>query len=396
MKDQRSRGTRLFSIFLALGLILLSTNTALADDFPCTGSLGPVTVDNLRVPQNATCTLNGTRIEGNIFVETNATLHAYNVHVDGNIQAEYAARVNVYPGSFVGGSIQIVQSGAADISGVQINSDLYFDDNTRFLNAADNVIGGNLQAFQNTGGVAINANTIDGNLQCKENYPAPTSAGNLVMGSMEDQCEYFSGSLPPPPPPPSGDDFICTTMLGAITVENLRVPQNAACTLNRTRVEGNIFIETNAALYALTVHVDGNVQAEYAARVNVYPGSFVGGSIQIVHSGAADIQGVHIIGDLYLDDNRMFLNAAYNNIGGNLQAFQNSGGVSIISNTIDGNLQCKQNFPPPTGGGNIVMGNMEDQCAGFAGAPPIVPASVPPLNPAIDLPLRSFLPILVR
>ncbi len=416
MKNNLSWKMLLLGAILAVALITTGNNTALADDYPCTGTVGAITVDNLRVPQNATCTLEGTQVEGNIFVETNATLHAYTVAVNGNIQAENAAVVNVYPGSFVGGSIQIVQSGAADIQGVDINSDLYFDDNDLFLNAANNTIGGNLQAFRNTGGISIISNTIDGNLQCKENVPPPTGGGNIVQGSLEDQCENFDGAPPPTPTPtptpsptpgptptpsptpdPNDDDYyICATTVGAITVDNLRVPKNAQCILNGTQVEGNIKVESKGWLYAYTVHVDGNIQAENAARVNVYPGSFVGGSIQIVQSGASDIHGVEINIDLYFDDNDLFLNAAYNTIGGNLQAFQNTGGVSIISNTIYGNLQCKENQPAPTGGGNIVQGNMEDQCANFAGDPPPVPTPVAPINASVDLPFKSFLPMAVR
>jgi hypothetical protein len=186
-----------FSAALAVLAAVASSTQTLADDTICTGAVGAISVDNLRVPQDAACTLNGTRVEGNIFVQTNATLHAYDVHVDGNIQAENAARVNVYDGSFVGGSIQIVQSGASDIQAVEIDSDLYFDDNELFLNAANNTIGGNLQAFQNTGGVSITGNTIGGNLQCKENVPPPTGGGNVVEGNMEDQCEDFGGDPPP-------------------------------------------------------------------------------------------------------------------------------------------------------------------------------------------------------
>ena len=48
--------------------------------------------------------------------------------------------------------------------------------------------------------------------------------------------------------------------------------------------------------------------------------------------------------------------------GGNLQAFQNTGGVEIRRNVIDGNLQCKTNNPAPIGGNNVVGGNKEDQC----------------------------------
>lgn len=50
-----------------------------------------------------------------------------------------------------------------------------------------------------------------------------------------------------------------------------------------------------------------------------------------------------------------------------LQAFQNRGGPGITfnRNRIDGNMQCKENVPAPTGAGNIVQGNKEDQCRGL-------------------------------
>lgn len=207
MKPLLNAKTTGLSILLALMALVASPMTVLADDYPCTGTVGAITVDNLRVPDNATCTLQGTRVEGNIFVETNANLFANNVRVDGNIQAENAARVDVYTGSFVGGSIQIVQSGSANIYGVVIDSDLYFDDNELFLIAADNTIGGNLQAFQNTGGISITGNTIGGNLQCKENFPPPTGGDNIVEGSKEDQCENLSGGVRPDPPPVVNQPF---------------------------------------------------------------------------------------------------------------------------------------------------------------------------------------------
>jgi hypothetical protein len=48
-----------------------------------------------------------------------------------------------------------------------------------------------------------------------------------------------------------------------------------------------------------------------------------------------------------------------------LQAFQNRGGLTVVGNEIDGNLQCKENAPAPSGNGNVVQGNKEDQCANF-------------------------------
>ncbi len=192
------------------------------------------------------------------------------------------------------------------------------------------------------------------------------------------------------------DDYPCTGMLGAITVDNLRVPPDALCNLNGTRVEGNIFVERSATLLADGVHVEGNIQAKYAARVNVYPGSWVGGNIQIIKSGAVDIQGVQIHSDMQLWKNHAFLNIARNTIAGNLQATRNTGELSIIGNTIGGNLQCKGNRPPPTGGGNEVQGNMECQCENFGGNPLPVPPPVPPFPvPREDLPLKTYLPMLV-
>lgn len=166
-----------------------------AEETTCQGFLGAVTMDNLRVPQDAACTLDGTQIEGTIIVERNATLIASNIDVIGNIQAEEAARVEVLPESIVGGSVQIVKSGAALINSAQIHGDLFFDDNQNSISAMNNLVGGNLQAFQNSGGLLVVNNTIDGNLQCKENTPVPIVGENTVMGNKEDQCANMTAHI---------------------------------------------------------------------------------------------------------------------------------------------------------------------------------------------------------
>ena len=171
------------SCFLVLGL-----PTARAEERVCRGSLGPITVDNLRVPDGANCRLNGTTVQGTIKVESNAALVAEDVRVIGNVQAENARRVVVRAGSRVGGSVQVVQGEAARVARTNVNGDILFDENTAALAAIRNIVGGNVQAFQNTGGVEIRSNRIDGNLQCKENTPAPLGGGNIVQGNKEDQC----------------------------------------------------------------------------------------------------------------------------------------------------------------------------------------------------------------
>ena len=183
-----TRVARWLAVIGALAGIAVGASAVSAEERTCRGTLGNITVDNLRVPEGATCTLYGTQVKGTIKVETNATLRAHRIVVIGNVQAENARTVNVDQQSRVGGSIQIVQSGSASILDTHVNADILFDDNSGRLVAKRNTIGGNLQAFQNTGGVTIARNTIDGNLQCKENNPPPTGGNNVVQGNKEDQC----------------------------------------------------------------------------------------------------------------------------------------------------------------------------------------------------------------
>lgn len=92
--------------FLPLAVLTLSSglvipSIVLAEETTCQGTLGAVTVDNLRVPIGQTCTLRGTKVQGTIKVESNARLNASRVRVIGNIQAENAANVRVTSASTI-------------------------------------------------------------------------------------------------------------------------------------------------------------------------------------------------------------------------------------------------------------------------------------------------------
>lgn len=170
-----------------LALCLVSS-AALAEETVCRGTIGARTLDNVRVPQNASCTLNGTLVKGTVKVEGNAILQANDVVVIGNVQAENARNVQILETSRVGGSVQVVQGGGATVADSRVNADILYDSNSSPLRVVRNRIGGNVQAFQNSGGVAISRNVIDGNLQCKANNPPPTGGNNVVQGNKEDQC----------------------------------------------------------------------------------------------------------------------------------------------------------------------------------------------------------------
>lgn len=187
----RQMSRRILAVALVSVLALATAApAALAEERVCRGTIGSRTVDNVRVPQGATCTLNGTRVEGTIKVENGATLNASGVRVKGNIQSEGFKEIRLSDGSRVVGSVQLnngQSDGLARIVSSRINGDLQFDSNDARIVARNNTIGANLQAVQNTGGVVLKDNTIAENLQCKENNPPPTGGGNTA-GDKEDQC----------------------------------------------------------------------------------------------------------------------------------------------------------------------------------------------------------------
>jgi hypothetical protein len=102
-----------------------------AEERSCRGSLGARTVDNLRVPQGATCRLTRTYVKGTIKVERGATLDARPVRVVGNVQAEGARKVVMERRSRIGGSVQVEQGGRATVRGSRITGDIQYDHNRR-------------------------------------------------------------------------------------------------------------------------------------------------------------------------------------------------------------------------------------------------------------------------
>ena len=389
----------------AITLLSLSNTVAAPLNEECRGTIGAQSFENLIVPDGANCTLNATRVDGNILVGTAATLTANGVIVGGNIQAEGSTNVTVQGNARVGGSVQIKQGGGATVQSVNVTGDIQLESNSDFLRVERNVVGGNIQITQNSGGAQVIDNRIDGNLQCKENAPPFSGSGNQAA-SLEDQCAPFGGAssqptptatpsstpgntpspLPSPSPTatpgstatptrPDNSDGQCRGVISGGRFENLEVPAGASCTLNGTFVDGNITVGVNAVLLATEVIVEGNIQADGATDVTVHKNSRVGGNIQVKQGASATVDGVVVIGDIQYESNNGALNATDNQVGGNIQIFQNRGWISVTDNRIDGNLQCKENSPPPTGGRNQAA-SFEDQCVGFAGEPQ-VPSPAP-------------------
>jgi hypothetical protein len=156
----------------------------------CNGQIGAVVVERVSVPDDASCTLDGTTVEGNVEVGRGGTLEARSVAVDGNLQAQGALAVNIADAE-IDGNLQLSDGGSSTVIGTRIDGNLQLENHDGALELTDNTINGNLQATDNTGGLTIDGNTTDGNLDCSGNDPAPTGGGNRVEGNMEGQCSGF-------------------------------------------------------------------------------------------------------------------------------------------------------------------------------------------------------------
>ena len=180
----------LLALVLSFAALLVLAQAAHAEERVCRGTIGAATVDNLLVPQNASCTLNGTRVEGTVKVERNAQLFANGIRVKGNVQSEGFKTIVLRRGSTVVGSVQLengLEGGRGNVANSRINGDVQFFSNEARMVAQGNTVLANLQANQNTGGLVISNNTISQNLQCQANNPPPTGSGNTA-GDKEDQC----------------------------------------------------------------------------------------------------------------------------------------------------------------------------------------------------------------
>ncbi len=112
----------------------------------------------------------------------------------------------------------------------------------------------------------------------------------------------------------------------------------------RNQVEGTIKVERNATLYA-TMCRDRHVRRRMRSCRGA-AGSTVGGSVQIVQSGAARSIRCTSNGDIYFDENDRFLRqpAMHRRQSPGLPKF---GWVSITDNTIDGNCSAGKQPAPP-------------------------------------------------
>jgi hypothetical protein len=206
-------------LFLLIFVMAVATNflagasTARAADVSCSGTLGgSATVTNIngtvKVPDNASCTLNFVNVTGNVQAGHGSTLliTAYTEPstIGGNVQAEQCKSALLQGNVTVGGNVQIQQCTGAGPNGFQ-GPDIVINGNFQCQANSSNAtpclawlgkVHGNVQIESNVAPTApdVSLVTIGGNLQCQHNSQPTTHmhGPSWVDGHSQDECAGFA------------------------------------------------------------------------------------------------------------------------------------------------------------------------------------------------------------
>ena len=160
------------------------------------------------------------------------------------------------------------------------------------------------------------------------------------------------------------EDDAC--VFGAETIEeNLEIPPASPACSTAPPSTATSRSPATSSLTATDVLVGGNIQGQEALFLDVLD-SEVRGDVQFERGGASRSWGNASTATYSSTTTTASSWSTRTTSEGDLQAFQNQGGLSITftDNTIGGNLQCKENDPPPVGGGNVVDGNEKTSARG--------------------------------
>lgn len=195
-----------------------TTGTETDENFECSGTVRG-TFANVFVPAGASCTLQGSTVNGNVLAREGSRLYVSDTRVAGNIDGVEAAVVQVRGGS-LGGSIQIADGSSpgdlgaavsggtvlsqgniqiikmrtghiriADVSLEKGNIKVEENSTGSGLEVEGNSVAQNIQVFKNRGegGKTVRHNRVGQVLQCKENA-APFVGGPNAAAEAEGQC----------------------------------------------------------------------------------------------------------------------------------------------------------------------------------------------------------------
>jgi hypothetical protein len=161
--------------------LFLASGVAVAADLVCTGVSSGGTWHNVTVPASASCTLENTRVTGNVTVQAGGSLEvtdsAGDSTINGDIKADGCGFVELESTGLthrivVGGNVTIQNCTGGVFSGGQ-------GDSSR-LPPGSILIGGNVKCNNNADGCVFDYFNISGNLECSGNDQGCTVNSNAI------------------------------------------------------------------------------------------------------------------------------------------------------------------------------------------------------------------------
>ena len=392
--------------------------------FTCESVESGVSVRDVQVPRGASCSLIDSTVTGNVYVSRDGFFEAGNTDIAGEVHADDALTVFLNTGTPVGRSVRIHRtaevfvfnttvgrdveiekaSQAVQVCGTTIEGDLEVQRSGTDLLIGDplavgcpgntvsgdieiernftdvefvvrgNTIGDDLEVNRNTGPVEkFVADNVGGDeLECERNEEPFTASGNTGWRDKDGQCEEI---------------LTCEATVTGVTVDEVVVPENAACTLIDATVAGDVKVASNAFLEARNTTIGGNVRGNQALTVFLDTGTTVGRSVKadrttqvfifnVAVGGEVDIEGTTEVaqvcgttvqrGDLEIERNFTHVEFVVrgNTVGGDLEVERNAGPVEkFVQDNVGGDeLECERNEAPFTASGNAGFRRVEGQC----------------------------------
>ena len=212
------------------------------------------------------------------------------------------------------------------------------------------------------------------------------------------------------PPQAAAGNVTCSGLIGGQSTPtsidgNVTVPDGKYCTLSFVTITGNVHVGKNATLvvsaYAEPSTIGGNIEAANCNSALLNGNVEVGGNVLIHSCNGSSPSGfvgpdVVIKGNFECSANAGPCVAWLGRIAGNAQIGNNASKapseISLVS--VGGNLNCVNNSPAPTHahGPSWVVGQAQNQCAGFSTTTTSIatPVTPKPCGMLANLPTSDF------
>jgi hypothetical protein len=292
-------------------------SAAETEETTCVGVLESIVVDDVVVPPDALCVLEGTRVLGDVIADPGSQLRANGASIEGNLKVRgfgYLFTVE----STIGGGVDCTEA-------------FCVLEQTEVLGDAEARLGAQLIAIRTT---------IGGGVDVQSRASFGTGEADIGRDVRCGDCDFI--------------DVFHSSVSGSI------------------RVSGDIYFGFGIfdSRIADDVVISGSVAgAPEEYRFLIEQNTIAGRLLLSQNSGPIDVANNIVRGDLDLSKNEGFARAgesaiavAGNNVGGDLQFLKNTGSSSISLNTITGALQCRGNDPAPVSSGNVFAEAL-GQCA---------------------------------